>query len=256
MIHPTAIVDPGAELGSGVQVGPYAVIGPGVEIGDGTSIGAHTVVIGSTTIGRDNRIFHFASIGEDPQDKKYNGEPTRLVIGERNTIREFCTLNRGTTQDEGVTRIGDDNWIMAYVHVAHDCQIGNDNVLANNTTLAGHVRVGHHAVLGGFAGAHQYCRIGSYAFLGMYSGLTRDVPSYCMVSGQPAVPKGVNAEGLRRHGFTPEQVRNIRRAYRVLYRSGLKLQDALEQIESDAARQPELEEFVASIRASTRSIVR
>jgi UDP-N-acetylglucosamine acyltransferase len=256
VIHPTAIVDPGAELGSGVQVGPYAVIGAGVQIDDGSSVGAHAVICGATSIGKENRIFHFASIGEDPQDKKYKGEPTRLVIGDRNTIREFCTLNRGTSQDQGVTRIGDDNWIMAYVHVAHDCQIGNDNVLANNTTLAGHVRVGHHSVLGGFAGAHQYCQIGSYAFLGMYSGVTRDVPSYCMVSGRPAVPKGVNAEGLRRHGFTAEQIRNIRRAYRTLYRSGLKLQEALEQIESDLARQPELEEFVTSIRASSRSIVR
>ena len=256
MIHATAIVDPGAELGRNVTVEAYAIIGAGVEIGDGTTVGSHAVIKGPTAIGRDNRIYQFASIGDDPQDKKYGGEPTRLVIGDRNTIREFCTLNRGTAQDQGVTRIGDDNWIMAYVHVAHDCQVGNDNVLANNTTLAGHVRVGSHSILGGFSGAHQFCQIGSYAFLGMYSGLTRDVPSYCMVSGRPAVPKGINSEGLRRHGFSDEQIRNIRRAYRTLYRSGLKLEEALARIEPDVAGQPELGEFVSSIRAATRGIVR
>jgi UDP-N-acetylglucosamine acyltransferase len=256
VIHATAIVDPGAELGSDVEVGPYAVIGSGVRIGDGTRVGAHAVITGATSIGRDNRIFQFASIGEEPQDKKYGGEPTGLVIGDRNTIREFCTVNRGTAQDKGVTRVGDDNWIMAYVHIAHDCQVGNGNVMANNTTLAGHVQVGDFSILGGFSGAHQFCQIGSYAFLGMYSGITRDVPAYCMVSGRPAVPKGVNAEGLRRHGFTVEQIRNIRRAYRILYRSGLKLEEAVAEIESAAAEQPELQAFVASIRASTRSIVR
>ncbi len=256
MIHPTAVVDPDAELGREVTVGPYAVIGPGVQIGDGTRIGPHAVVFGPTTIGRDNRIYQFASIGDDPQDKKYAGESTRLEIGDRNTIREFCTLNRGTAQDEGVTRIGNDNWIMAYVHVAHDCVVGNDCVLANNTTLAGHVKVGDFVVLGGFAGVHQYCRIGVHAFLAMFSGVTRDVPAYCMVAGQPAVPKGVNAEGLKRRGFDQDQIRNIRNAYRTLYRSGLKLEQALAQIESEASGRPEIGEFAASIRASTRSVVR
>lgn len=256
MIHPTAVVDPGAELGADVQVGPYAVIGPAVRIGDGTRVGPHAVIVGPTTIGRDNRIYQFASIGDDPQDKKYAGETTRLEIGDRNTIREFCTLNRGTVQDQGVTRIGDDNWIMAYVHVAHDCVVGNDNVLANNTTLAGHVRLGNFVIMGGFSGVHQHCRIGSHAFLAMYSGVTRDVPAYCMVAGQPAVPRGINAEGLRRRGFGQDQIRNIREAYRILYRSGLKLEEALEQIESTAADKPELVEFSASIRASTRSVVR
>lgn len=256
MIHRTAIVEPGAELGSDVQVGAYATVGPEVKIGDGTRIGSHSVITGATTIGRENRIFQFASIGEEPQDKKYSGEPTGLVIGDRNTIREFCTLNRGTAQDAGVTRIGNDNWIMAYVHVAHDCQIGDHNVLANNTTLAGHVRIASFSILGGFSGVHQFCRIGAYSFLGMFSGLTRDVPAYCTVSGMPATPRGINVEGLRRNGFSQEAIRNIRRAYRTLYRSGLKLEDALERIESAAAEQPELQEFLDSIRASTRSIVR
>jgi len=256
VIHSTAVVDPGAELGREVTVGPYAVIGPGVGIGDGTRVGPHAVIVGHTTIGRDNRIFQFASIGDDPQDKKYAGESTRLEIGDRNTIREFCTLNRGTAQDEGVTRIGNDNWIMAYVHVAHDCVVGNDCVMANNTTLAGHVKVGDFVVLGGFSGVHQYCRIGAHAFLAMYSGVTRDVPAYCMVSGQPAVPRGVNVEGLRRRGFDQDQIRNIRNAYKTLYRSGLKLEEALAQIESVARERPELGEFAASIRESTRSVVR
>lgn len=256
MIHPTAIIDPDTEIGSEVQIGPYAVIGAGVRIGDRTRVGPHAVIVGPTTIGRDNRIYQFASIGDDPQDKKYAGETTCLEIGDRNTIREFCTLNRGTVQDQGVTRIGHDNWIMAYVHVAHDCVLGNNNVLANNTTLAGHVRLGDFVVMGGFSGVHQYCQIGSHAFLAMYSGVTRDVPAYCMVSGQPAVPRGVNSEGLRRRGFGDEQVRRIRWAYRTFYRSGLKLEQALEKIESVAAEQPELSEFAASIRASTRSVVR
>jgi UDP-N-acetylglucosamine acyltransferase len=256
VIHATAIVDPGAELGPDVQVGPYAIIGPDVVIGEGTSVGPHAVIRGATTIGADNRIFQFASIGDEPQDKKYAGEPTRLEIGDRNTIRECCTINRGTAQDAGVTRIGNDNWIMAYVHVAHDCQVGNEVVLANNSTLAGHVKVGDFVIMGGFSGAHQFCQIGAYAFLGMYSGVTRDVPAYCMVAGRPAVPKGVNTEGLKRRGFSSEQVRNIRRAYRLLYRSGMKLEEALASIEADMAEQPELREFAASIRAATRSIVR
>lgn len=256
MIHPAAIVDSAAELGTGVEVGPYAVVGPDVVVGDRTVIGPHVVLRGPTTIGQDNRIHPFSSIGDAPQDKKYGGEPTRLEIGDRNTIRECCTINRGTIQDAGVTRVGDDNWIMAYVHVAHDCQVGNEIVLANNSTLAGHVRVGDFVIMGGFSGVHQYCQIGTHAFLAMYSGVTRDVPAYCMVSGRPAVPKGVNSEGLKRRSFTPDQIRSIRGAYRMVYRSGIKLEEALATIEADMDEKPELQAFAASIRASTRSIVR
>ena len=256
MIHPTAIVDSAAELGTGVEVGPYTIIGPDVVVGDRTVIGPHVVVRGPTTIGQDNRIHQFASIGDAPQDKKYGGEPTRLEIGDRNTIRECCTINRGTVQDAGVTRVGDDNWIMAYAHIAHDCQVGNEIVLANNSTLAGHVSVGDFVIMGGFSGIHQYCQIGTHAFLAMYSGVTRDVPAYCMVSDRPAIPKGVNSEGLKRRGFTPEQIRNIRGAYRLVYRSGIKLEEALASIEAEIDQKPELHAFAASIRASTRSIVR
>ena len=256
MIHDTAIVDPGAEIGAGVTIGPYSIIGDGVLVGDGSRIGPHVVIKGPTKIGKDNRIFQFASIGDDPQDKKFKGQATRLVIGDRNTIRECCTLNRGTVEDKGVTRLGDDNWLMAYVHVAHDTTVGNDNVLANNCTLAGHVSVGDYVVLGGFSGAHQFCQVGSYAFLGMHSAVNRDVPAYCMVSGQPAVPRGINSEGLRRRGFSSEQIQNIRRAYKILYRSGLKLEDALAEIEQKAASEPELEALVDSLRRATRGIVR
>jgi UDP-N-acetylglucosamine acyltransferase len=256
LIHPSAIVDPAAELHESVSVGPYSIIGPGVTIDAETEIGPHVVVRGQTRIGRSNRIFQFASVGDEPQDKKYSGEPTRLEIGDGNTIRECCTLNRGTAQDEGVTRIGNRNWLMAYVHVAHDCVIGDDNVFANNVTLAGHVQVGDSTVLGGFSGVHQFCQIGSYAMLGMFSGLTRDVPAYFMVSGQPAVPRGINAEGMRRHGFDGEQIRALRRAYRTIYRSGMKLADAVAEIEVAAAERAELRPLVDSLRRSTRSIVR
>ena len=256
MIHETAIVDKSAELHETVEVGPYAVIGPEVTIDAGTVVSAHAVIRGPTRVGRDNRVFQFASVGDEPQDKKYAGEPTRLEIGDRNTIREFCTLNRGTIQDDGVTRIGSDNLFMAYVHAAHDCVIGDGNVLANNTTLAGHVHVGDHVVLGGFSGVHQFCRIGSYAMLGMFSGVTRDVPAYFMVSGHPATPRGVNSEGMRRHGFSGEEIRTIRRAYRSIYRSGLKLDEAVAAIEQDHDGRPELGALLDSLRASTRSIVR
>lgn len=256
MIHPSAIVDPGVKLGDGVEIGAYAVIGAEVELGDRCRIGSHVVIKGPTRIGSDSRIYPFCSIGDDPQDKKYAGEETRLEIGERNTIRESCTINRGTAQDQGVTRIGDDNWIMAYVHVAHDCVVGNDNVLANNVTLAGHVRVGDFTVLGGFVGVHQFCQIGSFALCAMFSGVTRDVPAYITVSGQPAEPRGINSEGLKRRDFDSAQIGNIRWAYKTLYRSGLKFVDAVETIASQADGKPELEVLLASLRASRRSIVR
>jgi UDP-N-acetylglucosamine acyltransferase len=255
-VHETAIVAASAILGDNVEIGPYSIIGDHVEIGDGTHIGSHVVVNGPTRIGKDNRIYQFASIGDDPQDKKYAGEPTRLEIGDRNTIREYCTISRGTVQDEGVTRLGDDNWIMAYVHIAHDCRIGSYIVFANNATLAGHVHVGDWAILAGFSGAHQFCRIGAHSFLGMYSGVARDVPAYTMMAGQPAEPRGINGEGLKRRGFTPEQIRNIKNAYRIVYRKGLKLSAAIEQIESLAETRPELRLFLESLRESERGLAR
>lgn len=256
MIHPTAIVSPRARVEEGATIGPYAVIGDEVEIGAGTTIGPHVVIQGQTTIGRDNRIFQFSSIGDEPQDKKYRGEPTRLVIGERNTIRECCTISRGTAQDQGVTSIGNDNWIMAYVHIAHDCVLGDKIIMANNATLAGHCHVEDWVIFGGFSGLHQFCRAGAHSFLGMYAAVSRDVPAYVMVGGYPPGPHGINHEGLKRRGFTAAQIANIKNAYRLVYRSGLKLDAALGEIEALTETQPELEPLTASLRASTRSIVR
>lgn len=256
MIHPTAVVAADARIHESVEVGPYTVIGAGVEIGAGTRIGPHVVLQGPTVIGKENRIFQFASVGDEPQDKKYAGEPTRLVIGDRNTIRECVTINRGTAQDQGVTTIGNDNWIMAYVHIAHDCQIGDNVILANNVSLAGHAHVGDWAIFGGFSGLHQFCRAGAHCFMGKYAGVSQDVPAYVMVGGYPPAPHGINAEGLKRRGFSAEQIGNIRQAYKLLYRSGLKLSEALAEIEKLAAEQPELEIFAASIRDATRSILR
>jgi UDP-N-acetylglucosamine acyltransferase len=256
VIHPTAIVAADARIHDSVAIGPYTIIGHGVEIGAGTRVGPHVVLQGPTVIGRDNRIFQFASVGDEPQDKKYGGEPTRLVIGDRNTIRECVTINRGTVQDTGVTRIGDDNWIMAYVHIAHDCVVGDNVILANNVSLAGHAHVGDWAIFGGFSGLHQFCRAGPHCFMGKYAGVSQDVPAYVMVGGYPPAPHGINAEGLKRRGFTAEQIGNIRHAYKLLYRSGLKLAEALAEIERLAAEQPELEILAASIRDATRSIVR
>ncbi len=256
MIHPTAIVAESAVVADDVEIGPYALIGDGVEIGPGCRIGGHVVINGPTRLGAGNRIYQFASIGDDPQDKKYAGERTRLEIGDRNTIREFCTISRGTVQDAGVTRLGDDNWIMAYVHIAHDCQVGSHTILANNATLAGHVHLGDWAIMGGFSGAHQFCRIGTHAFVAMYSGTGQDVPAYTMVAGQPAVPRGINAEGLKRRGFTAEQLRNIKDGYRTLYRRGLKLEEAVSRLEKQAAEQPELVPMLDSVRQSERGIVR
>jgi UDP-N-acetylglucosamine acyltransferase len=256
VIHSTAIVAADAKVHGSVEIGPYSIIGEGVEIGAGTKIGPHVVVQGPTVIGQENHIFQFASVGDAPQDKKYAGDPTRLVIGDRNTIREGVTINRGTVQDKGVTRIGSDNWIMAYVHVAHDCVVGNHVIMANNVSLAGHAEVGDWAIFGGYSGLHQFCRAGAHCFLGKYAGVSQDVPAYVMVGGTPPGPHGINAEGLKRRGFSPSQISNIRHAYKLLYRSGLKLAEALARIEELAAEQPELEIFAASIRDATRSIVR
>lgn len=256
MIHSTAIVSDTAIVADDVEIGPYSIIGDHVEIDSGTRIDSHVVVNGPTRIGKDNHIYQFASIGDDPQDKKYADEPTRLIVGDRNTIREFCTISRGTTQDLGETLIGDDNWIMAYCHIAHDCVVGNKTIMANNTTLAGHVHLDDWVICGGFSGVHQFCRVGAHAFLGMYTGVNRDIPAYTLASGQPAVPKGINSEGLKRRDFSAEQIRNIKNAYRLVYRKGLKLLEAIEQIEALIDEQQELLPFLESLRSSERGIIR
>ncbi len=256
MIHSSAIIADSASIADDVDVGAYTVIGDGVVIGSGTRVDSHVVINGPTTIGKDNHIYQFASIGDDPQDKKYRDEPTKLTIGDRNTIREFCTVSRGTVQDAGETVIGDDNWIMAYVHIAHDCHVGSNTIMANNTTLAGHVHIGDWVIMGGFSGAHQFCRVGAHAFLGMYTGVNRDVPAYTMVSGNPGVPRGINSEGLKRRGFDAGQIRNIKDAYRLIYRKGMKLADAVDEIAARAAEQSELDLLLESLRSSERGLVR
>jgi len=256
MIHPTAIVHPAAKLGADVSVGAYSVIDEHVEIGDGSTVGRHCVITGRTRIGRDNRIFHFCSIGEAPQDKKYDGEPTELHVGDRNTIREFCTFNVGTAQDAGVTRLGNDNWIMAYVHVAHDCQVGNSTIFANNTQLAGHVHVGDFAILGGFTGVHQFVRIGAHSFTAVSAVLLQDLPPYVMAAGNPAVPRAINSEGLKRRGFSADAVAAVKRAYKTLYRSGLTLEEARKQIAATAADAPELQILVEFLSVPGRGIIR
>jgi UDP-N-acetylglucosamine acyltransferase len=255
-VHPTAIVHPGARLAAGVEVGAYSLIGEHVEIGEGTIVGAHVVIEGHTRIGRDNRIFQFASLGADPQDKKYAGEPTRLEIGDRNVIREFCTFNRGTAQDTGVTRLGNDNWVMAYVHLAHDCQVGDRTIFANNAQLAGHVHVGDYAILGGFTAVHQFCRIGAHAMTAIGTTLLQDVPPYVTVAGNPAAPHGINAEGLRRRGFGADTILGIKRAYKTLYKSGLGLEDARQAIAAQRAECPELDVFLDFLATSQRGLVR
>jgi UDP-N-acetylglucosamine acyltransferase len=255
-IHPTALVAPDAELDPSVEVGAYAVIGPGVQVGANTRIGPHAVVQGPTRIGVDNQIFQFASVGSAPQDKKYRGEPTRLEIGNRNVIRECVTLNRGTTKEAGVTTIGDDNLFMSYSHVAHDCHVGNQCVLANNATLGGHVQLGDWVIMGGLSGVHQFCKVGAHAFIANNAAVTRDVPPYVMAVGQPAAAHSINSEGLKRRGYTPEQIRNLRSAFRLLYRSGLKLDDATAQLAAIAQEQPEVRLIVEFLPQSTRSIVR
>jgi len=250
------VVSPQADIAADVEIGPFSIIGPDVVVGAGTWIGPHAVINGPTRIGAGNKIFQFASIGDAPQDKKYKGEPTRLEIGDRNVFRECVTVNRGTTHGLGVTRIGNDNLLMAYSHVAHDCHLGDQIVLANCATLGGHVELGDWVIMGGLSAVHQFTKVGAHCFLAHNAAVTRDVPPYVMAVGRPAVPHSVNSEGLKRRGFTAEQIRNIRRAYRVLYRSGLKLQAALEELETAAASQEEIRPFVDFIKRSSRSLVR
>ncbi len=256
MIDARAIVSSEAQLAADVSVGPFSIVGPQVQIGPRTLIGPHVVINGPTTIGADNQFFQFASIGDAPQDKKYRGEPTRLEIGDRNIFRESCTVNRGTTHDRGVTRIGSDNLFMAYAHVAHDCVVGSNTVFANCAALGGHVEIGDWVILGGMSAVHQFTKIGAHAFLGGGAIVTRDVPPYVMVAGNPAVPHAVNSEGLKRRGFSEEQIKNIRDAYRTLYRADLKLAEALARLAPLAETRPELKAFVEFIHASTRSLVR
>jgi UDP-N-acetylglucosamine acyltransferase len=255
-VHASAIVDPGARLAADVRVGPYAVIGPDVEIGAGCIIGPHVVIQGPTRIGRNNHIHAHAALGGDPQDKKFAGERTQLVIGDDNVIREFCTLHRGTGNGGGVTRIGDDNWILAYVHIAHDCIVGSHCIFSNNAALAGHVLVGDHVVLAGYSLIHQFCRIGDHAFTAMGAKINADVPPFVLVGGDYAVPRGINAEGLKRRGFGPEQVRAIRRAYKTLYSSGLSLADAKAELARAAADAPDVAAMLRFIEGSERSLLR
>ena len=256
LIHPTAIIDPKAELDSSVKVGAYTIIGPNVQIGAGSEIGPHAVIEGHTTIGENNRIFQFASLGAIPQDKKYRGEPTRLIIGNSNTIREFTTFNLGTVTGIGETRIGDDNWIMAYCHLAHDCVIGSHTIFANNASLAGHVTIGDYVILGGYTLVFQFCQIGNYAMTAFAAGVHKDVPPYFMAAGYRAEPAGINSEGMRRNGFTPEQITNVKNAYKALYRQGLSYEEARSQIAQAAETAPELAVLRDFLADSQRSIIR
>jgi len=256
VIHPTAIVHPRAQLADDVEVGAYAIIGEHVEIGSGCRIGPHTVITGHTRLGRNNRIFQFVSLGDVPQDKKYSGEPTGLEIGDNNTIREFCTLNIGTALDAGVTRLGSDNWVMAYSHVAHDCQVGSNIVLANGTQLAGHVLIGDYAILGGGTLVHQFCRVGAHAFTGGGARVARDVPPYVMAGGGASQPHGINSEGLKRRGFSAQAIENIRRAYKILYRSGLSFEEARAAIAEMASQTEELRVLAEFLETTSRGIIR
>ena len=246
-IHPTALVDSSAELDSSVTVGPFTIIGPEVRIGSGTKIGSHCVIEGKTTIGSDNTIFQFNSLGAIPQDKKYAGEPCELIIGDRNTIREFCTFNIGTINDKGVTRLGNDNWIMAYVHLAHDCQIGSHTIFANSTQLAGHVHVGDWAILGGFTVVHQFCRIGSHSFTAMNSLLFADLPPFAMCQGQPAKVRSMNYEGLKRRGFTSDQIKAVKSMHKALYRSDFSLNQSISEIKKLAEQNYEIQSVVKTM---------
>ncbi|MDQ3056384.1 MAG: acyl-ACP--UDP-N-acetylglucosamine O-acyltransferase [Pseudomonadota bacterium] len=256
-IHPSAVVDPAAQLGAGVEVGAFCLVGPDVVIGDGTQIGPHCSLHGPMQIGRDNRILGHAALGGEPQDKKYRGERSELVIGDRNTIREFVTINRGTGAGDGMTRIGDDNWILAYAHIAHDCRVGSHTVFSNNATLAGHVEVGDHVILSGFAGIHQFCRIGAHAFIGMGALVNGDVPPFVMVAaGEYGRPRGVNSEGLKRRGFDSDRIAAIKRAYRALYVSGATLDDAKVKLAALAQDSDDVRQLLAFIEGSERPLAR
>lgn len=255
-IHPTAIVDPKAELDSSVEIGAYSIIGAGVKVGADTRIASHVVLKGPTTIGKNNQIFQFASLGEQPQDKKYKDEPTTLEIGDNNTIREFCTFNRGTVQDKGVTKIGNDNWIMAYVHIAHDCTIGNNTIFANNSSLAGHVDVHDYAILGGFTLVHQFCKIGAHVITAVNSVVFKDIPPYITAAGYDAKPHGINAEGLKRRGFSADSILQIKRAYKALYRNNLTLEEAKAELASMQKNCNEIALLTDFLTVSTRGIVR
>ena len=256
MIDPRAVIDTKAELAEDVKVGPFSIIGPDVQIDSGTEIGPHVVIKGPTFIGKDNVIYQFTSIGEDPQDKKYADEITRLEIGDRNIIREFCTMHRGTLQDQGVTKIGDDNLFMAYTHVAHDCEIGDHVIMANGASIAGHVHVGNHAILGGFTLVHQFTQIGEFSFSAMGSAITQDIPPFVMVGGRPTRPHGINSVGMERNGKSPEVIRQIRQAYKILYKNNLRLEDAIEEMEGMAGESNELSNMVSFLRNVTRGILR
>jgi UDP-N-acetylglucosamine acyltransferase len=255
-IHPTAIVDAKAELADDVKVGAFSIIGPDVKIDSGTSVGPHVVINGHTSIGKHNQIFQFSSLGEAPQDKKYQGEPTKLEIGDHNTIREFCTFNRGTAQDKGTTKIGNHNWIMAYVHIAHDCHVHNNTILANNSSLAGHVDMHDYAILGGFTLVHQFCKIGQHVITAVGSVVFKDIPPYVTASGYDANPHGINAEGLKRRGFSADSITNIKRAYKTLYRQSLTLDEAKTALAKEALKAPELILLVEFLNQSTRGIIR
>ena len=255
-IHDTALVDPAAQLADDVEIGAFSIVGPRVSIGPGSWIGPHVVVTGRTTIGRKTRIFQFASIGEEPQDKKYAGEDTELIIGDNNTIRELCTFSRGTVQGGGKTVIGNDNWIMACVHIAHDCVLGDNIIMANNASLAGHVTVGNWAILSGYSLIHQFCNVGEHSFTSFASHVNQSIPPYVTVSGEKARPKGVNTEGLKRRGYTPEQIQQVRRAYKVLYRSGLSLEEAKVKLAEMADGHDEIKPLVAFLETTVKSFIR
>ena len=256
MIHPTAIIDPKAEIDSSVEIGAYSTVGAGVKIGANTRIGSHVVLKGPTTIGKNNQIFQFSSLGEQPQDKKYKDEPTELVIGDNNTIREFCTFNRGTLQDKGVTTIGNDNWIMAYVHIAHDCTIGNHTIMANNSSLAGHVDIHDYAILGGFTLIHQFCKVGAHVITAVGSVVFKDIPPYVTAAGYDAKPHGINAEGLKRRGYTADEITQIKRAYKALYRNSLSLEEAKTELQDMQANCDKIKLLSDFLTISSRGIIR
>ena len=256
MIHPTALIDPKAELADDVEVGAFTIIDAKVRIDAGTRVGPHAVLTGRTTIGKNNHIFQFTSIGEQPQDKKYAGEDTELIIGDNNTVREMCTFSRGSAQGGGMTRIGSNNWIMACVHIAHDCILGDNIIMANNTSLAGHVTIGDNAILSGYSLIHQFCSVGEHSFTSFASAVNQSIPPYVTVAGEKARAKGINSEGLKRHGFTSEQINNVRRAYKTLYRESLPLEEATAKLVAMAADAPEIQILVDFLKQAERGIIR